>query len=248
MKIISTLLLVLLSLPSFVQDIPEFIKVEGGTFAMGDEWGIGESNEQPTHLIRLSEFYIGKTEVTVAQYRKYCEETGVSMPKEPSWGWKDNDPIVNVNWYDAINYCDWLSEKLDQNITLPTEAQWEYAARGGNISKEYKYSGARSADAASWYENNSGNKVNTVATKKPNELGLYDMSGNVWEWCLDWYSDVYYRSSPWENPRGPASGRDKVLRGGSWYDDPFYCRVARRLSNKPNYRYINRGFRVVRNP
>ena len=212
---------------------------------MGDQWSVGESNEQPTHLISLDEFYIGKTEVTVAQYRKYSRETGVSMPEEPAWGWKDKDPIVNVNWYDAIDYCDWLSEKLDLNITLPTEAQWEYAARGGNLSKEYKYSGARSPVTTCWYVNNSGYKVNTVATKKPNELGLYDMSGNVWEWCLDWYDSEYYKYSTRENPRGPASGLAKVLRGGSWYDDPSYCRVARRLPNRPEYLYLNRGFRVA---
>jgi sulfatase modifying factor 1 len=227
------------------QTYPELIKVTGGTFTMGDENGLGHGNEQPTHQVTLSDFYIGKTEVTVAQYRVYCNATGVSMPKEPSWGWTNNAPIVNVSWSDAINYCDWLSEKLDKNISLPTEAQWEYAARGGNQSKGYKYAGGRSMATAGWYDANSGDKPHNVTTKKANELGLYDMSGNVWEWCRDWYDADYYASSPSTNPKGPSSGAYRVLRGGSWCYSATYCRVAFRFGNGPSNRSNNFGFRVA---
>jgi sulfatase modifying factor 1 len=226
------------------QTYPELIKVTGGTFTMGDEYGFNK-HEQPTHQVTLSDFYIGKTEVTVAQYRVYCNATGVSMPEEPSFGWTNNAPIVNVSWSAAINYCDWLSEKLDKNISLPTEAQWEYAARGGNQSQGYTYAGGPSMATAGWYTDNSEDKTHNVATKKANELGLYDMSGNVWEWCRDWYDGDYYASSPSTNPKGPTSGAYRVLRGGGWYDSAARCRVAFRNYYDPSYRYFNYGFRVA---
>ncbi|WP_091897589.1 SUMF1/EgtB/PvdO family nonheme iron enzyme [Polaribacter sp. KT25b] len=224
---------------------PEFIKVTGGTFTMGDEHGLGGDDEQPTHQVTLTDYYIGKTEVTVAQYRNYCNATGVNMPEEPNWGWNSNDPIVNVSWNDAINYCDWLSEKLDKNITLPTEAQWEFAARGGNQSKGYKYAAGRSMATAGWYEDNSGDKAHAVAQKKANELGLYDMSGNVWEWCLDWYKSDYYSTSPSKNPKNTARANGKVIRGGSWNYEASYCRVAYRSNRRPDNRFSPYGFRVV---
>ena len=229
------------------QEFPELIKVTGGTFTMGDEWGLGDDDEQPTHQVTLTDYYIGKTEVTVAQYRTYCNDTGVSMPEEPSWGWNNNDPIVKVNWNDAINYCDWLSEKLDKNILLPTEAQWEYAARGGANSQGYKYSGGRSIATAGWYKDNSGKQVHTVATKKANELGLYDMSGNVWEWCFDWYDKGYYANSPSNNPKNISQGKRecRVLRGGCLYDNATVCRVAGRGGSAPDNRSSDFGFRVV---
>ena len=227
------------------QNYPELIKVTGGTFTMGDEHGLGDNDEQPTHEVTLTDFYIGKTEVTVAQYRTYCNATGVSMPEEPNWGWNSSDPIVKVNWNDAINYCDWLSEKLDKNITLPTEAQWEFAARGGNQSKGYKYAGGRSMATAGWYNDNSNSKAQTVATKKANELGLYDMSGNVWEWCLDWYKNDYYNSSPSKNPKNTAREDYRVRRGGGWVNDASGCRVAARGNDKPGTGSRINGFRVV---
>ena len=241
------LALILATTTTHAQNTPELIKVAGGTFTMGDEHGLGQDDEQPTHEVTLSDFYIGKTEVTVAQYRSYCRATGVSMPEEPNWGWSDNAPIVNISWHDAINYCDWLSEELDQNISLPTEAQWEYAARGGNQSKGYKYAAGRSMATAGWYKDNSDNKTHSVATKKPNELGLYDMSGNVWEWCLDWYKADYYTNSPSKNPKNTSKGDSKyrVLRGGSCSDSAAYCRVAYREYDTPDSRFYGSGFRVV---
>lgn len=243
--ILALLVFTISILTTQAQNTPELIKVTGGTFTMGDEHGLGDDDEQPTHEVTLTDFYIGKTEVTVAQYRYYCNSTGVSMPEEPRWGWNSNDPIVNVSWNDAINFCDWLSEKLDKNITLPTEAQWEFAARGGNQSKGYKYAGGRSMATAGWYGDNSGSKVHTVAQKKANELGLYDMSGNVWEWCLDWYKSDYYATSPDKNPKNTTRADYKVLRGGSWFSRATNCRVSSRVSIKPGSRDNADGFRVV---
>ena len=227
------------------QTYPEMILVEGGTFTMGDEHGEGDSDEQPLHEVTLKTYKISKTPVTVAQYRAYCRATGRSMPDPPSWGWIDSHPMVNVTWHDAVAYTDWLAEKMDADYRLPTEAEWEYAARGGNKSKGTKYSGGRSIDMVGWYTENSGGQTRPVATKNPNELGIYDMSGNVWEWCRDWYGGDYYANSPSSNPKGPASGSSRVLRGGGWYYDASYCRVANRNRYDPRYLSDNGGFRVV---
>lgn len=228
---------------TYAQTYPEMITVDGGTFTMGDVEGEGEADEQPTHSVTLKTFSIAKTETTVAQYRAYCNATGKAMPQTPSWGWIDDHPIVNVSWSDAIGYTDWLADKTGKNYRLPTEAEWEYAARGGNKSGEYKYSGGRSLDVVGWYEGNSGRQTHAVAQKRPNELGLYDMSGNVWEWCKDWYGS--YTAEAQTNPRGASSGAYRVLRGGSWFGAATYCRVARRAGFSPEDRGNIRGFRVV---
>ncbi|MFA5298789.1 MAG: formylglycine-generating enzyme family protein [Lutibacter sp.] len=230
-------------LSAHAQTYPEMILVEGGTFTMGDSEMEGETNEQPAHSVTLKSFKIAKTETTVAQWRAYCNATGRSMPETPSWGWIDNHPIVNVSWQDAVAYCDWLAEKMNADYRLPTEAEWEYAARGGKLSKGTKYSGSRSIDNAGWYGDNSGSKTHAVATKSPNELGLYDMSGNVWEWCKDWYGD--YSADAQTNPQGTDSEGNRVLRGGGWYNSAAICRVARRNYFGPKYRDYYFGFRVV---
>ena len=224
---------------------PEMVTVEGGTFTMGDEHGEGAANEQPTHQVTLKSFKIAKTETTVAQWRAFCNATGRAMPEAPSWGWINSHPIVNVSWDDAVAYTDWLSEKMDADYRLPTEAEWEYAAKGGKLSKGTKYSGGRSLDNAGWYDSNSGRQTQAVATKNSNELGIYDMSGNVWEWCKDWYGEDYYKSSPATNPKGPTSGEHRVLRGGCWFFDATVCRVACRIHRPPSYGNNFRGFRVV---
>lgn len=229
---------------AFAQNYPEMVKVEGGTFTMGDSEMEGDEDEQPTHEVTLKTFSIAKTQTTVAQWRVYCNATGRSMPEAPEWGWLDSHPIVNVSWQDAVAYTDWLAEKMDANYRLPTEAEWEYAARGGKLSKGTKYSGSRSLDYAGWYEDNSGSKTHAVGLKKPNELGLYDMSGNVWEWCKDWKGA--YTAEAQTNPRGPSSGTYRVVRGGSWFRPSARCRVA----NRDFYYYLtdrlsSYGFRVV---
>lgn len=238
-----TSLCMFLFISAQAQTYPEMILVEGGTFTMGDSEMEGDPNEQPAHSVTLKNFKIAKTETTVAQWKAYCSATGRAMPLTPSWGWIDSHPIVNVNYGDAVAYCDWLSEKMDADYRLPTEGEWEYAARGGKLSKGTKYSGGRSLDNAGWYTDNSGSKTHAVANKNPNELGLYDMSGNVWEWCKDWYGA--YSDTPSQNPKGPSSGASRVLRGGSWNSGAADCRVAVRRGNDPSYRDSGRGVRVV---
>lgn len=230
-------------LTSFAQSYPTMVTVEGGTFTMGDTEMEGYEREQPTHQVTLKTFKIAKTETTVAQWKVFCNATGRSMPETPIWGWIDSHPIVNVNYGDAVAYCDWLAEKMDADYRLPTEAEWEYAARGGKQSKGTKYSGGRSLDNAGWYDANSGFKTHSVATKNPNELGLYDMSGNVWEWCKDWYGA--YSADAQTNPKGATSGALRVLRGGGWYYSASRCRVADRGYSGPTRRLNGGGFRVA---
>jgi len=213
---------------------------------MGDERGLGNKDQRPTHVVSVKEFNISQTEITVAQYRNYCEATGTAMPKAPSWGWQSNHPIVNVSRQDAIKYTNWLSNKLNQIVRLPYEAEWEYAARGGNKSKGYKYSGSNNVTDVSWYDGNSDKKTSAVAGKKANELGLYDMSGNVFEWCMDTYGSDYYANSPKNNPKGATKGGARVIRGGGWHLNATFCSVAFRYGatfDGELYDYF--GFRVV---
>tara|TARA_R110002051_G_scaffold290773_1_gene354427 strand:- start:56490 stop:57257 length:768 start_codon:yes stop_codon:yes gene_type:complete len=240
-----TLLLITTSI-SFGQNLPKFIPVEGGTFTMGDERGLGNEDQRPTHEVTLKSFNISQTEVTVTQYRYYSDTTGVAMPKAPSWGWRDNDPMVNVSWRDAMDYADWLSNELDQKARLPYEAEWEYAARGGNKSKGFKFSGANNIADVSWYDGNSDKRTNAVAGKKANELGLYDMSGNAFEWCMDKYAVDYYANSPKENPKGATEGDRRIVRGGGWQlNDTFSSVAFRYASNFTGELYEYFGFRVV---
>ena len=209
------------------------IYVEGGIFAMGSN--SGESDEKPIHNVTLDSYYIGETEITQAQWRAV-------MGSNPSEYKGDNRPVECVSWYDAQEFCERLSELTGKRYVLPTEAQWEYAARGGNQSKGYTYSGSNNIDEVAIYDEwSSGHSY--VKSKKPNELGIYDMSGNVYEWCSDWYDD--YSSSSQTNPQGPTSGSDRVLRGGSWCLNASFCRVANRDLINPSRTYNNCGFRVV---
>ena len=205
--------------------------VEGGTFQMGSN--SGDDNEKPVHTVTVSSFYMDATEVTQAEYRKV-------MGKNPSWfSGCDDCPVESVSWHDANEYAKKVGKRL------PTEAEWEYAARGGNKSKGYRYSGSNGIDAVGWYDDNSDDKTHPVAQKQPNELGLYDMSGNVYEWCSDWYGEESYSSSPQNNPQGPSSGSYRVLRGGGWYRYDDGCRVASRSWDNPINWYHPLGFRLV---
>lgn len=221
--------------------LPEMIAVAGGSFMMG---GSIEDEEKPRHNVTLTSFSMAKTETTVAQWRAYCTATGQAMPETPFSGWTDKAPIVNVSWEDVVAYCEWLSDKTGKTYRLPTEAEWEYAARGGSKSNGYTYAGSDELDEAGWYYDNAGGQTQACGRKKPNELGLYDMSGNVYEWCKDWYSGTYYSSSPASNPSGPSSGSFRVLRGGSWTTGAAGCRAAHRNSGTPRIRPLT-GFRVV---
>ena len=195
------------------------IKVEGGTFTMGatsEQGSDASDNEKPTHQVTLSTYYIGRTEVTQALWEAV-------MGSNPSRFKGKKLPVENVSYDDCKQFIEKLNVMTGQDFRLPTEAEWEFAARGGNQSHGYKYSGSNYLDDVAWFRENSGSETNTVATKRPNELGIYDMSGNVPEWCRDSYAK--YTSSPQTNPRG-GSGSSRVCRGGSWCSGARYCRVS----------------------
>lgn len=251
--------------------LPEMVLIEGGKQKIGqkdpDVHGKGNSvNEQPEHLVSIDSFYIGRTEVTVKQYYAFVKETRSHFPEWAKVGsifniktgsdpkfrnsykglFSDDWPIVGVNWFDATAYCEWLSNKTGQKYRLPTEAEWEFAAKGGTFSQGYLYAGANMADDHAWYDANSFGHANETATAQPNEYELFDMSGNVSEWCSDWYSATYYQISPAKNPKGPATGTMKVIRGGSFSFDSFFLRTTARAFNPPDYISDDVGFRVVR--
>ena len=237
------IVLLLLTMTAIGQIYPEMILVEGGTFMMGSN--SGDDDEKPIHRVTLKSYKIGKTEVTVAQYRAFCTSTGRSMPEEPAYGWGDDHPIVDVTFSDAVAYCDWLTVKKGGLYRLPTEAEWEYAARGGNKSRGYTYAGGKNLSDVAWYYKNAGFYSKPVGSKKANELGIYDMSGSVWEWCADWYASDYYSNSPTVNPTGPNRSSSRVLRGGSFSLLPEYCRVTNRSHSPWSFRDPDRGFRVA---
>ncbi|MEX0995665.1 MAG: formylglycine-generating enzyme family protein [Flavobacteriaceae bacterium] len=223
-----------------------FIKVQGGTFYMG---GNELADESPIHKVTVSSFRITKHPITVGQYYYFCKETGRSMPDSPDgFGWSglEDHPMVSVTYYDAVAYAKWLTKKTGRNSRLPTEAEWEYAARGGQRSKgNMPYSGSDNLREVAWFKENSNQITNPVGIKAPNELGIHDMSGNVWEWCSDWYRKNYYANSPKENPKGPSSGNIRIARGGSWESSSFNCRVSRRYGFHPNKKFTDLGFRIV---
>jgi len=223
---------------------PEMVLVEGASFLMGSE--DGEVEERPIHKVSVSSFYMAKHEVTVAQYRTFCEATGRAMPEEPKWGWQDNHPVINVNWKDAAAYCDWLAKKTNQKYRLPTEAEWEFAARGGKLTKKRKYAGSNVIEEVAWYDLNAKKQTHGVGLKKPNEMGLYDMTGNAWEWVGDWFNEDYYANSPEKDPQGPRHGSMRVMRSGSWINYAGDNRVAIRISNMPDETGPFFGFRVAR--
>ena len=219
-------------------------RVDPGTFTIGPVAGDPEvtEDEKPAHKVDLTEtYYIGRTEVTQELY-------AAVMGKNPSNFKGSNLPVEQVSYNDALEFCKRLSEKTGKNFTLPTEAQWEYAARGGQKSPEQPelYSGSNNINEVSWFGDNSGEKTHPVATKAPNALGIYDMTGNVFEWCLDWYGS--YKGAGTTDPNGPAKGVDRVLRGGSWRGEAKNCRVSYRFNYGPDHNRFNLGFRVVMLP
>jgi formylglycine-generating enzyme required for sulfatase activity len=223
----------------------EMVFVKGGTFTMGCT-SMQDSdcydNEKPTRRVTLSDYYIGKYEVTQKQWRAVMgASTSLSNPSY--FKNCDDCPVERVSWNDIQQFIKKLNQLTGKKYRLPTEAEWEYAARGSNQSKGYKYAGSNTIDEVAWYDGNSGGKTQAVGRKKPNELGLYDMSGNVWEWCNDWYGN--YTSNNETNPQGPSSGSYRVLRGGRWSNRSSYCRVSNRSYGHPDGRLRNNGFRLV---
>lgn len=211
------------------------VPVEGGTFQMGSD---DDYNANPVHQVKVSSFSIGQTEVTQELWEAV-------MGSNPSYFKGSKLPVENVSW----NYCQLFITQLNQltgkRFRLPTEAEWEFAARGGNNSKGYEYSGSDNIEAVAWYYDNSGEKTHDVAGKQPNELGLYDMSGNVKEWCQDWYDKYYSMSSVVTNPTGPTDGSYRVNRGGCWSLNAKGCRVSYRPSSSPSDAYSGLGLRLA---
>ncbi|MDX2072558.1 MAG: SUMF1/EgtB/PvdO family nonheme iron enzyme [Haliscomenobacter sp.] len=238
--------------PSII--VPDhMVLVKGGTFQMGEK--------DKTHPVTLSDFQIAKHQLTFEEYDAFCKATGRDLPSDRGWG-RGKRPVIDVTWFDAIDYCNWRSQQEElkpvyqinekqvipnwnaNGYRLPTEAEWEYAARGGQQSQGFKYSGSSNVDEVVWYWDNSVGKTHPVGEKKANELGLYDMSGNVWEWCWDWYGA--YPSKAIEDPKGPDKGSVRVYRGGSWFFIEFGARVDYRGSDNPDRRNFVIGFRLAR--
>jgi len=217
----------------------EFVLIPAGWFNMGSVEGI--DNAAPQHRVRITRpFYLGKHEVTQAQYQAV-------MGANPSFFKGDNLPVDTVSWDDAQEFCKRLSQKEGRTYRLPTEAEWEYAARGGSHGHGTEYAGSGNLDEVAWYDGNSGRKPHPVGQKKPNELGLYDMSGNVWEWCFDWVGS--YASGSVTDPVGPDSGSYRIIRGGGYLFVPSNCRVASRCSSgRPSIAKAFVGFRVALAP
>jgi formylglycine-generating enzyme required for sulfatase activity/uncharacterized caspase-like protein len=216
-----------------------FVFVEGGTFDMGDVFGDGFRDEK-VHSVTLSDYWIGKYPVTFDEYDRYCEEKGKDKPDDEGWG-RGRRPVMKVTWHDAVGFAEWLSKKTGERYRLPTEAEWEFAAR--SRGKKEKWSGTSKATdlgTYAWYSDNSGHRTHPVGEKKPNALGLYDMSGNVWEWCWDWYE-----RSPKNNPQGSSSGSRRVYRGGSWGSGAGDCRSADRGGLVPGRADYGLGFRLA---
>ena len=221
--------------------VDNMVYVAGGTFTMGassEQGSDADEDEKPAHRVTVSSFSIGKYEVTQ-------EEWQTVMGSNPSSFKGAKRPVENVSWNDCQEFIRKLNQLTGMWFRLPTEAEWEYAARGGNKSLGYKYTGSNNYGNVAWYDDNSNRQTHDVGQKQPNELGLYDMSGNVWEWCQDWYDGNYYSSSPQTNPMGPYSGLDRVRRGGSWFNSARYCRVSLRYINNPSSRYNHLGLRLA---
>ena len=219
--------------------VGNMVKVDGGRFRMGatsEQGNDAYNNEKPVHEVTLSDYYMGKYEVRQSEWEAV-------MGSNPSRFKGADLPVERVSWEDCHEFIGRLNALTGLNFKLPTEAQWEYAARGGRLSKGYKYSGSNNLGEVGWYGSNSGNCTHRVGEKQPNELGLYDMSGNVREWCEDWYGN--YRITSQRDPLGAASGSYRVRRGGCWGDEAGGCRVSIRSYVKPGSRSFNLGFRLV---
>jgi formylglycine-generating enzyme required for sulfatase activity len=244
--------------------------VKGGSFEMGSN---ENDTEKPIHRVTVSSFRIATYETTMAEFERFVEATGYQTDAEKGEGsivyinnekfeqkagvnWRCNTagelrlrseynhPVIHVSWNDAEAYCEWLSKKTGKTYRLPTEAEWEYAARGGQQSRGTIYAGSNDLDGVGWFTTNTQDKgTKAVGQKQPNELGLYDMSGNIWEWCSDWYGA--YSNETQTNPTGAATGSHRVFRGGCWNNSPALSRVENRNRNPPSYSFYFVGFRVV---
>ena len=246
-------------------NLDNMIFVPGSTFQMGSD--NGSIDEKPVHTVSVDDFYIGQYEITNREYIDFLNEKKV-LPngsynnkeyidmndincaigyrnekfyfKGSKYANDEDCPVTEVTWFGADAYCKWKGGRL------PTEAEWEYAARGGNNSVGYIYSGSSNLSEVAWFKDNSDNKTHTVGRKQPNELDIYDMSGNVWEWCNDWFANDYFSISNSNNPKGPSVGNYRVIKGGSWGNDISDCRITTRNRSRPNVSGYTGGFRIVK--
>lgn len=278
-----SLFIVFMLLPDPAFPESSLVNVQGGCFRMGDVFTEKPSSAKPVHEVCLDDFSISKYEVTVGEFREFVSDTGYrteaeqqdgchgwtengQLEKRKDWNWRnpnfqqtEKDPVVCVSWNDTQEYINWRNRKEGKNYRLPTEAEWEYAAR--SRGKDYQYSwgsGPPSGNIADWTAkrkfsgvdiwknyNDGYHFTSPVGSFRPNELGLYDMSGNAYEWVQDWQGDGYYSSSPRENPMGPDSGTSRIIRGGAWDLGPDKARTTHRYWNVPGGRAVCIGFRLA---
>lgn len=234
----------------------KFIKVAGGEFFMGGNKEDSSTceDELPLHGVKLDTYYISAYEVTNEQYSIFCYDTGRKLPYDAK-NRSPNSPVVYVSWVDAVDFCKWLSEISNKDYRLPTEAEWEYAARGGIKSKGYIYAGSDDINKVATFVTSDLSiqdslhlhlkVIDNVGKKKPNELGIYDMSGSVWEWCYDTYGKHYYISSPKENPINIAHSPNRVARGAGWLNTPNFHRISNRDHDYFLRTDMDLGFRIV---
>ncbi len=248
---------------------------------MGDTFGIGYDDEMPVHEVCINDYYIAKYEVTVGEFNKFASETGYKTDAEKEgWGctinsdatelinkegadWKNpgfhqdsNHPVVQVSWNDAIAYIEWLNSRTGKRYRLPTEAEWEYAARNGGKKQKYSWGNNNKAEDSLNQQHYQKFQIldgddryvytSPIGSFEASGLGLYDMTGNVSEWCSDWYGEYYYAKSSKHNPQGPSIGDTRVLRGGSCHCEPRFARTSLRLTRAQYYRYYYLGFRLAR--
>jgi formylglycine-generating enzyme required for sulfatase activity len=258
--------------PPYLPDQDQMVKVEGGEFRMAKPEELRNSLRVNQPIV-LTTFYISKHEVTFAEYDAFCRATNRELVPDRGWG-RGQRPVIHVSWYDAVEYCNWLSKQsglepcydIDEasqevecnfratGYRLPTQAEWAYAARGGHKAKETRFAGSDNPDAVAWYydsKNAEGAHLSStqpVGQLAPNELGLFDMSGNVWEWTWDREGQPYYTHGGKINPTGPQRGGERSVRGGSWFSEQEYCQISTRASELPDYTNSNQGFRLVRSP
>ncbi len=228
--------------------LPDMLHIPGGAFLMGSE--AGAEDEKPVHQVEVPDFYLARTPITNAQYMAFVAATGQHAPREFGYPFDhDHHPVVGISWHDAVAYCAWLSAQTGHTYRLPSEAEWEYAARGGQRSQGFPYAGGHRLQEVGWYDVNSNGTTQPVGLKPANELGLHDMSGNVWEWCADHWHDNYNEAptngTPWLLGAAEENAR-RVVRGGSWDYYVNYCLVSCRDLNYADYRNINVGFRPAR--
>jgi formylglycine-generating enzyme required for sulfatase activity len=223
---------------------PEMSVIPAGTFLMGSE--CGQDNERPVHRVQIDTFRLGTLQVTNEDYRCFVLETARLPP--PFWGEEQlsdpRQPVVGVSWFEAVHYCEWLSERAGEMYRLPTEAEWEYAARGGTEGAAFPW-GDAAPDALPRYADRWRNGPEPVGESAPNAFGLFEMCENVHEWCSDWFDPEYYAVSPERNPQGPESGQRRASRGGSWRHHIKVSRCAARSSIPPGFHYADYGFRVA---